>query len=85
MNEELIRKYQETISLLQYRNPKNSYHGEFVSNSDGKSAFKLTFYKTFDDSSPWSSTSFGSKTFKYMNSNEEALKYFIKAAQNRVF
>jgi hypothetical protein len=86
MDEELIRKYQEAISLLQYRNPKYSYHGEFVSDFSGRSALKLTYYTRLESTdSPWSATTFNSKTFKYMKSNEEALKYFIKAVQNRVF
>ena len=86
MEEELIRKYQEAISLLQYRNPKYSYHGEFVSDWSGRSAFKLTYYTRLDSQdSPWSATSFNSKTFKYMKTNEAALRYFIKMVQNRVF
>ena len=86
MDEELIRKYQEAISLLQYRNPKYSYHGEFVSDWSGRSAFKLTYYKRLDSTdSPWSATTFNTKIFKYMKSNEDALKYFIKSVQNRVF
>ena len=82
MNEELMRKYQDTISLLQFRNPNYSFHGEFIKDFDGKIAFKLTYYKTFNDSEE---TSYSTKVFKYMDTSEKALRYFIKAAQNRVF
>ncbi len=86
MNEEILRKYQETISLLQFRNPKYSFHGEFVSGENGKIAFKLLYYKNFDsEDGSWAASTYNTKTFKYMNSSEDAIKYFIKVAQNRVF
>ena len=81
MNEELIRKYQEIISLLQYRNPKCSFNGEFVMGDNGKIAFKLIYFNPNEEN--WGG--YGSKTFKYMKTNEDALRYFIKSAQNRVF
>lgn len=84
MDEELIKKYQEAISLLQYRKPNNRYHGEFTLNENNKTAFKLTYYTcSYDDLLPWSNVK--TKTFKYFDSRENALKYFIKTAQNRDF
>lgn len=82
MDEELMRKYQDTISLLQFRKPNYSFHGQFINDFDGKTAFKLTYYKTFNGSEE---TSYYTKVFKYMNTSEKALRFFIKAAQNRVF
>lgn len=85
MNEDLIRQYQETISLLHYRKPNYSYHGEFVSDELGKTAFKLIYYKR-DEGLPWvDANEIKTKIFKYTDNSENALRYFIKTAQNRVF
>jgi hypothetical protein len=84
MNEELIKKYQEAISLLHYRKPNNRYLGEFTLNEDNKTAFKLTRYTCSNDDL-FTLPKIKTKTFKYFDSKEDALKYFIKMAQNRVF
>ena len=36
MNEELMKCYQETITLLQFRNPGYTFHGEFRNSDDGR-------------------------------------------------
>ena len=81
MNEELMKKYQDTITLLQYRLPGYSFYGEFVPSGETVS-FKLLCYKFYDGNEQGD---FKTKVFKPMKNNEQALWYFIKTAQNRVF
>lgn len=83
MDEEIIKKYRDTITLLQYRLPDYSFHGEFVPLGETVS-FKLVYYKSPSEND-WSSGGFKTKVFKPMKNNEQALLYFIKTAQNRVF
>ena len=75
--EEILKRYQETISLLYYRNPKFSYHGDFITNEDGKVAFRLKYYDIFGLGYK--------KIFKYVDTKEKAVEYFIYMAQNRFF
>jgi hypothetical protein len=82
MNEELMKKYQDTITLLQYRLPGYSFNGEFVPLGETVS-FKLVYYK-FLSENDWGE-GLKTKTFKPMKNSEQALRYFIKTAQNRVF
>jgi hypothetical protein len=81
MNEELIRKYQETITLLQFRMPGYTFYGDFVNSYDGKIAYRLTFFKESDGNGADTKR----KIFKYMENSEKALWYFVKIAQNRFF
>ena len=83
MNEEVLKKYQDTITLLQYRLPGYSFHGEFINLDEGKVSFKLVYYKAPGDNE-WVG-GLKTKVFKPMKDNEQALWYFIKTAQNRVF
>ena len=48
MSEELVRKYQETITLLQFKMPGYTFTGDFVNSDDGKVAYRLSFFKGFD-------------------------------------
>jgi len=77
--EEILKKYQETISLLYYRNPRFSYHGDFITNENGKIAFRLIYYDIID------SGYYKSEIFKYVDTKEKAVEYFIYMAQNRFF
>lgn len=79
MKYDLMKKYQDVISLLFSRNPKNFYYGSFVNDSNGKTAFKLSYYPLDGE------YELSNKTFKYMDTKEDALSYFVKTAQNRVF
>ncbi len=81
MSEELIRKYQETITLLQFRMPGYTFYGDFVNSDDGKIAYRLSFFKEFDGNN----TNIKRKIFKYMENSDKALWYFVKIAQNRFF
>lgn len=78
MSEELVRKYQETIALLQFKMPGYTFTGDFVNSDDGKVAYRLSFFKGFDGV-------IKRKTFKYLQNSEKALWYFVKIAQNRFF
>lgn len=79
MDEDILKKYQETITLLQFRHPGYTFHGEFIHDSNGNVAFKLTYLNTLEMD--------GNRhiIFEYMDSPTKALKYFIYASQNRVF
>lgn len=77
MNEELIKKYQETITLLQYRLPGYSFYGSFRGEDGGKYSFELTIIGKGGN--------FNKKVFKPMETEALALRYFINTAQNRVF
>ena len=79
MNEELIRKYNETISLLQVRKPGYNFYGQFVESEDGKVAYRLCSFKIGERED----TKY--KTFKFLSSRNKALLYFIKVAQNGIF
>ena len=80
MDKELLNKYQEAIGLLQYRNPGSSFSGVFQHLDSGDVAFEL-YIARLRDGFDWKS---GKKLFKPMKSDEMALKYFIKSAQNLV-
>ena len=79
MDEELLRRYQEAITLLQFRHPGKSFSGDFSYGFDGKVALKLLMYNSHDFSDM--------KTiiFKYKESKGKAIMSFIKEVQNRVF
>lgn len=85
MDEELMKCYQETITLLQFRNPGYTFHGEFRGSEDGKTAFRLFYYKELDSNGEWSARTQGEKIYKYMPTAEKALWYFVKTSKNRVF
>ena len=77
MDKELMEKYQQAISLLQFRNPGCSFSGSFHPADGDKVLFTLYIVKTDE----WKS---GKKAFKPMDTKENALRYFIKASQNLV-
>ena len=79
MGKELIRKYNETISLLQAKKPGYIFYGKFVDSEDGKVAYRLCSFKSGESED----TKY--KTFKFLSSKNKALLYFIKVAQNGIF
>jgi len=76
MEEDIIRKYQETLALLQFRSPSTTFYGNFDIDDDGRYAFVLTVIKKGSASK---------KKYKYMKNANEALRYFIRVSQNRFF
>ena len=86
VSEDVMKKYRDTITLLQYREPGVSFHAEFVREFGNKVALKLTCLKNFNsDEGNWAGTSYSSKTFKYADTEDKAIMHFVKASQNRVF
>ena len=73
MDDELIKRYQEAISLLTLRNGNLGFYGDYYYNDDSSVSYVLHYI--YDGK-------LKKMKFKSMKNTEDAVKYFIHCAQN---